>query len=112
MTAFAIFALTTAGPVQIQRISRERAPLSMMVLGRGSERLAISDRYDDFVYPGGGPVEKFFGPFPEGGFRLEVSAPSTVATAGNWPPSWPMRCSPRDSTTCATRWRRLRKSSA
>ena len=82
MTAFAIFALTTAGPVQIQRISRERAPLSMMVLGRGSERLAISDRYDDFVYPGGGPVEKFFGPFPEGGFRLEVSAP--IDSGDSW----------------------------
>ena len=82
MTAFAIFALTTAGPVQIQRISRERAPLSMMVLGRGSERLAVSDRYDDFVYPGGGPVEKFLGPFPEGGFRLEVSAP--IDSGDSW----------------------------
>jgi hypothetical protein len=82
VTAFAIFALTTAGPVQIQRISRERAPLSMMVLGRGSERLAVSDRYDDFVYPGGGPVEKFLGPFPEGGFRLEVSAP--IDSGDSW----------------------------
>lgn len=82
MTAFAIFALTTAGPVQIQRISRERAPLSMMVLGRGSARLPVSDRYDDFVYPGGGPVEKFFGPFPDGGFRLEVSAP--IDSGDSW----------------------------
>jgi hypothetical protein len=82
VTAFAIFALTTGGPVQIQRISRERAPLSMMVLGRGSARLPVSDRYDDFVYPGGGPVEKFFGPFPEGGFRLEVSA--AIDSGDSW----------------------------
>ena len=65
MKDVAIFALTTGGLVQIQRITHERAPLSMMVVGRGSERLSISDRYDDFVYPGGGPVERFFGPFPK-----------------------------------------------
>ena len=82
MTQIAIFILTTGGLVQIQRITRERAPLSMMVLGRGSERLAVSDRYDDFVYPGGGPVERFFGPFPEGGFRLEVSAP--IDSGDSW----------------------------
>ena len=82
MTAFAIFAMTTAGLVQIQRISRERAPLSMMVVGRGSERLAISDRYDDFVFPGGGPVEKYFGPFPKGGFRLEVS--TAIDSGDSW----------------------------
>ncbi len=82
MTQIAIFVLTTGGLVQIQRITRERAPLSMMVLGRGSERLAVSDRYDDFVYPGGGPVERFFGPFPEGGFRLEVSAP--IDSGDSW----------------------------
>jgi hypothetical protein len=70
---FAVFVATTDGPVQIQRISRERAPLSMVILGSGSERLPVSDRYDDFAHPGSGPVERFFGPFPEGGFRLEVS---------------------------------------
>ncbi len=82
MTAFAIFVMTTGGLVQIQRITRERAPLSMMVLGRGSERLPISERYDDFVYPGGGPVERFLGPFPEGGFRLEVSSP--IDSGDSW----------------------------
>ncbi len=75
MRRFAVFVATTDGPVQIQRISRERAPLSMVILGSGSERLPVSDRYDDFARPGSGPVERFFGPFPEGGFRLEVSGP-------------------------------------
>ena len=82
MKDVAIFALTTGGLVQIQRITHERAPLSMMVVGRGSERLSISDRYDDFVYPGGGPVERFFGPFPKGGFRLEVSDP--INSGDSW----------------------------
>ena len=82
MTQIAIFVLTTGGLVQIQRITRERAPLSMMVLGRGSERLPVSERYDDFVYPGGGPVERFLGPFPEGGFRLEVSGP--IDSGDSW----------------------------
>ncbi|MDP6829874.1 MAG: hypothetical protein QF512_02835 [Alphaproteobacteria bacterium] len=82
MTAFAIFVMTTGGLVQIQRITRERAPLSMMVLGRGSERLPVSERYDDFVYPGGGPVERFLGPFPDGGFRLEVSGP--IDSGDSW----------------------------
>jgi hypothetical protein len=79
---YAVFVATTGGPAQVQRITRERAPLSMVVLGRGSERLPVSDRYDDFVHPGSGPVERFFGPFPEGGFRLEVSGP--IDSGDSW----------------------------
>ena len=82
MRRFAVFVATTDGPVQIQRISRERAPLSMVILGSGSERLPVSDRYDDFACPGSGPVERFFGPFPEGGFRLEVSG--TIDGGDSW----------------------------
>jgi len=79
---FAVFIATTDGPVQIQRISRERAPLSMVIRGSGSERLPVSDRYDDFARPGSGPVERFFGPFPEGGFRLEVSG--SINSGDSW----------------------------
>lgn len=82
MIRFAVFIATTDGPAQIQRISRERAPLSMVIRGSGSERLPVSDRYDDFARPGSGPVERFFGPFPEGGFRLEVSEP--INSGDSW----------------------------
>lgn len=71
----AVFIATTSGPVQIERIIRERAPLSLMMLGRGSKSLPVSPDYDDFVRPPSGPIERFFGPFDDGGFRLELSAP-------------------------------------
>ena len=82
MIRLAVFIATTDGPAQIQRISRERAPLSMIIRGSGSERLPISDRYDDFARPGSGPVDRYFGPFPEGGFRLEVSEP--INSGASW----------------------------
>ena len=82
MKRLGVFIATTDGPAQIQRISRERAPLSMVILGSGSERLPVSNRYDDFARPGSGPVERFFGPFPEGGFRLEVSGP--IESGDSW----------------------------
>lgn len=70
----AVFIATTGGPVQIERIIRERAPLSLVMLGRSARSLPISGDYDDFVRPASGPVDRFLGPFPAGGFRLELSA--------------------------------------
>lgn len=73
MKPTAVFVATTGGPVRITRITRERAPQSMVCLKRSSTVLPISAAYDGFVRLGSGVVEKFFGPFEDGAFRLDVS---------------------------------------
>lgn len=73
MKSTAIFVATTGGPVRITRITRERAPRSMVCLKRSSTVLPISGAYDGFVRLGSGVIEKFFGPFEDGAFRLDVS---------------------------------------
>jgi hypothetical protein len=82
VTRFAVFVATTSGPVRIERITRERAPQSMVCLRRSSTVLPISASYDGFVRRGSGVIEKTFGPFEDGAFRLDVSEP--IETGESW----------------------------
>jgi len=78
----AVFIATTHGPIRVERITRERAPQSMVCLRRSSSVLPISGAYDNFVRPGSGVVERAFGPFEDGAFRLDLSAP--IETGESW----------------------------
>lgn len=82
MKRFAVFVATTSGPVRIERITRERAPQSMVCLRRSSTVLPISAGYDSFVRRGSGVIEKTFGPFEDGAFRLDVS--EGIETGESW----------------------------
>jgi hypothetical protein len=82
VTRLAVFVATTSGPVRIERITRERAPQSMVCLRRSSTVLPISAAYDSFVRLGSGVIEKTFGPFEDGAFRLDVSDP--IETGESW----------------------------
>ena len=82
MKRIAVFVATTAGPARVERITRERAPQSMVCLNRSSTVLPISGSYDSFVRPGSGVVERVFGPFEPGAFRLDVSAP--IESGESW----------------------------
>jgi hypothetical protein len=75
VTSYAVYVATTEGPVQIQRITREPAPRCAVCLGRTTKVLPISGAYDAFVRPPSGVIEREFGPFEPGAFRLDVSAP-------------------------------------
>ena len=70
-----VYVGTTEGPVQVERITREAAPQSAVCLGRSTKVLPMSAGYDAFVWPPSGVIEREFGPFDEGGFRLDVSGP-------------------------------------
>ncbi len=82
MKRIAVFVATTDGPVRVERITRERAPQSMVCLNRSSTVLPISAGYDSFVRPGSGVIERAFGPHETGAFRLDVSAP--IETGESW----------------------------
>ncbi len=82
MKRIAVFVATTAGPVRVERITRERAPQSMVCLNRTSTVLPISAAYDSFVRPGSGVIERSFGPFEPGAFRLDVAAP--IESGESW----------------------------
>jgi hypothetical protein len=82
VSRIAVFVATTNGPVRIERITRERAPQSMVCLRRSSTVLPISAAYDSFVRYGSGVIEKTFGPFEDGAFRLDVSDP--IETGESW----------------------------
>lgn len=82
MKRLAVFVATTSGPVRIERITRERAPQSMVCLRRSSTVLPISSAYDSFVRRGSGVIEKTFGPFEEGAFRLDLS--EGIETGESW----------------------------
>ena len=82
MKRIAVYVATTGGPVRIERITPERAPHSMVCLGRSSTILPISGDYDDFLRPGSGVIEREFGPFDESSFRLDVS--DTIGAGLSW----------------------------
>ena len=82
MTKFAVFVATTGGPVQIERLTPERAPQSMICISRSSTILPISREYDDFVRRGSGVIEREFGPFGYESFRADVSG--AVGTGQSW----------------------------
>jgi len=78
----AIFVATTGGPAQIERLTPEFAPQSMVCLRRGSDILPISDDYDDFVKRGSGVIEREFGPFDYASFRMDVS--ESIGAGKSW----------------------------
>ena len=68
-----VYVATTRGPVQIERITREAAPISQICLRRTTSVLPISTDYDYFVRQPSGVIERALGPFEPGGFRLDAS---------------------------------------
>lgn len=67
---------TTFGSVQVERIWREEGiSESMVCLQRTTEKLPISSDYNDFVKRPTGIIEREFGPFSGGAFRLDLSGP-------------------------------------
>ncbi len=77
-----IFLATTEGPVQIERITRERIGNSLVCVKRTNRILPISASYDAFVKLGSGVIEREFGPFEPGAFRLDVSG--EIADGDSW----------------------------
>lgn len=70
-----IYIGTPGGPVQVERIWREEGIAeSMVCLKRTTEKLPIGAGYDDFVKRPSGIIEREFGPFDPGAFRLDLSA--------------------------------------
>ena len=82
MKKFAVFIATTGGPIQIERLTPERAPQSMICVSRSSNILPISGEYDDFVRRGSGIIEREFGPFEYESFRADISG--SVGTGQSW----------------------------
>ena len=82
MKKFAVFIATTGGPIQIERLTPERAPQSMICISRSSKILPISGEYDDFVRRGSGIIEREFGPFEYESFRADISG--LVGTGQSW----------------------------
>jgi len=78
----AVFIATTGGPIQIERLTPERAPQSMICISRSSNILPISGEYDDFVRRGSGIIEREFGPFEYESFRADISG--SVGTGQSW----------------------------
>ena len=77
MKSIAVYIATTGGPVRVERVTPERAPRSLVCLGRSSSILPISGDYDDFVRPGSGVIEREFGPHENVSYRLDLSGPIT-----------------------------------
>jgi hypothetical protein len=69
-----VYIPTTDGPVAIERITREPAAQSAVCVKRTTRVLPISAAYDAFVRAPSGVIEREFGPFETGAFRLDVSA--------------------------------------
>jgi hypothetical protein len=70
-----VYLATTEGPVSIDRITREPAVQSAVCLRRTTRVLPISGAYDAFVRSPSGVIERDFGPFRAGAFRIDLSAP-------------------------------------
>ena len=77
-----VFLASTEGVVQIERITREEARQSAICLKRTTRVLPVSAGYDAFVRPPSGVIEREFGPYPKGAFRLDVSA--SVSEGESW----------------------------
>ena len=77
-----VYLATTQGAVMVERISREPPPQSAICLKRTTKVLPVSSGYDAFVRQPSGVIEREFGPFNDGGFRLDVS--SDVADGESW----------------------------
>jgi len=70
---FAIFVATTGGPIQIERLTEERAPQSMICISGSTTILPISKEYHDFVRRGSGIIEREFDLIDKISFRADVS---------------------------------------
>ena len=78
-----IYIGTPGGPVQVERIWREDGIAeSMVCLKRTTEKLPIGAGYNDFVKRPSGIIEREFGPFEAGAFRLDLSA--TIHQGKSW----------------------------
>ena len=73
MRKFAIFVATTGGAVQIERLTEERAPQSMICVSRSTTILPISKEYHDYVRRGSGIIEREFNYPGDTSFRADVS---------------------------------------
>lgn len=82
MTSVAVYIATTGGAVQIERVTPERAPQSLICLGRSSTILPISGDYDDFVRPGSGIIEREFGTHEGTSYRLDLSG--AIRSGQSW----------------------------
>ena len=60
MKKFAIFVATTGGAIQIERLTEERAPQSMICVSKSTTILPISKEYHDYVRRGSGIIERDF----------------------------------------------------
>ena len=80
--AVRVYLGTTEGPVAIERVTREAAQQSAICFKRTTQVLPVSAGYDAFVRPPSGVVEREFGPFEPGAFRLDVSA--AIADGESW----------------------------
>lgn len=82
MSKISVYIGTTGGPVQIERISNEKAPLSEICKGREITALMpISADYENFVQPGR-PLERAFGPFTHSSFRMDIS--DEITSGQSW----------------------------
>ena len=78
-----IYIGTPQGAVQVERIWREDGIAeSMACLKRTTEKLPIGAGYNDFVKRPSGIIEREFGPFDAGAFRLDLSA--TINQGKSW----------------------------
>jgi len=82
MKSIAVYIATTGGPVQIERVTPEHAPQSLICLGRSSTILPISSDYDDFVRPGSGIIEREFGAHEGISYRLDLSG--RIGSGQSW----------------------------
>ena len=82
MKSYAVFIATTGGAVQVQQITPERAPQSLVCQDRTTNVLPVSPMYDQFVKPGSGVIEREFGPFDNSSFRVDMSGP--IDTGKSW----------------------------
>ena len=82
MNKIRVYIPTTDGPVAVERITREPAAQSAVCVKRTTRVLPISAAYDAFVRAPSGVIEREFGPFETGAFRLDVSAP--ISDGESW----------------------------
>ena len=68
--------------MQVERLTGEHAPQSLICVRRSSTILDVSKDYDDFVRRGSGIIEREFGPFEYGSFRVDVSEP--IGAGHSW----------------------------
>ena len=82
MNKIRVYIPTTDGPVTVERVTREPAAQSAVCVQRTTRVLPISAAYDSFVRAPSGVIEREFGPFDSGAFRLDVSAP--IGDGDSW----------------------------